>query len=54
MKNKILKFITKCAIIIMTIAACFADSESNVPLIVFTACLVWISLYLMANRNIYY
>ena len=54
MKNKILKCITKGTIIIMTIAACFVDSESNVPLIVFTACLVWISLYLIANRNIYY
>lgn len=54
MKNRILKHITRSAIIIMTIAACFVDSESNVPLIVFTACLVWVSLYLMANRNIYY
>jgi len=53
MKNKILKSITRAALIIMTIAACFADSESNVPLIVFTACIAWLSLYLTANRSIY-
>lgn len=53
MKNRILKCITKGTIIIMTIAACFADSESNVPLIVFTACIAWLCLYLTANRSIY-
>lgn len=53
MKNRILKGITNAALIIMTIAACFADSESIAPLIVFTACSAWLCLYLTANRSIY-
>ena len=53
MKNKILKGITRAALIIMTIAACFADSESNLPLIILAACIAWLGLYLTANRSIY-
>lgn len=51
MKNKILKGITAVAAVLFLISVCFLDSESNVPCIVCVVCLVWIALFMIANRE---
>lgn len=48
-KNAILITLTAFAGIAFVISGCSLDSESNLPIIICSLCLLWISLFMFAN-----
>ena len=52
MKNKILKAITGVAAMAFIVAGCALDSHSSLPAIVCGVCLLWLSLFVIANREV--
>lgn len=51
MKNKILKTITIIMAILAIVSASAVDSDSNIPLILLFASLLWMILFIYANRK---
>lgn len=49
MKDKILKFITTVAVIVLILSICFMDSESSVPFVAGMLSCGWIGLMAIAN-----
>ena len=52
MKNKILKAITGVVSVAFIVFGCALDSKSWLPAIVCAVCLVWLSLFVVANREV--
>lgn len=51
MKNKVLKTITALAVICYTVGACGLDSDSAIPYIMCGVSLLWIGLFMYANKD---
>lgn len=50
-KNRFLITTTRLSVLGFILAACFADSESIIPIIVMVVCLLWMLIMLIANRD---
>lgn len=51
MKKRILTTVTGCSILGLFISAMALDSESPVPYVVCGVCLLWLLLFIYANRD---
>ena len=50
-KNKILKTITTIAVIGALVSACCLDSKSKLPMYTLGGCVVYLTLFALANTN---
>lgn len=51
MKNKILKIITNVTAVVGVVAVSCLDSDSYVPHLITAVCIIWLGLFVLANRE---
>ena len=52
LKNRILKSVMACVLIIALITACMIDSVSYIPFIILSACIVVLTVFIVVNWDI--